>query len=86
MTRQQFEEVFDALVDIVDAWNDAAADDDRGRGNDAIVLIIHDDGSGWLGRTMGLLSEVERLHQFDNGVSLSAILEGHGMEFEGDKS
>lgn len=34
------------LAEIIDQWNDACADDDRGRCNHALALIIYDDGSG----------------------------------------
>jgi|SaaInlStandDraft_4_1057021.scaffolds.fasta_scaffold54403_1 hypothetical protein len=34
------------LTEIINQWNEACADGDRGRGNDALGLIIYDDGSG----------------------------------------
>lgn len=44
--RQALQTTMEALTDLINQWNDAAKDGDRGRANDAIALIIWDDGSG----------------------------------------
>ena len=84
MTKSQLESVIDALVEIVDGWNDAAADDERGRANDAICLSLWDDGSGTLGRRAAWsINEVEDWHEFDNiDELLRVLLDGEGVELE----
>lgn len=47
--RQQLINVFNALADLIDGWNDAAADDDRGRDNHILVLMLWEDSSGRIG-------------------------------------
>jgi hypothetical protein len=75
MTPAQLEAVHDALVQIVDSWNDAAADEDRGRSNDALCLTLYDDGSGRLGRrSPGNNYEVEDWHDFSDLAGLLAVL------------
>ena len=38
--------VIEQLVEFIGHSNDAAEDDDRGRAEDAIMLLLFDDGSG----------------------------------------
>lgn len=45
------------LTEIIDQWNDACADEDRGRCNNALGLIIYDDGSGRVVTYTGLLGK-----------------------------
>lgn len=40
-------------MELIDGWNDDLMDDDRGRGNDALCLLIWEDGSGKLGTQFG---------------------------------
>ena len=86
MTKAQLEAVHDALVEIIDSWNQAAADEDRGPSNDAICLTLYDDGSGTIGRRTFGIEGVEEFHGFDNFDSFVSILEkGEGVEFEEGK-
>jgi hypothetical protein len=85
MTREALEAVVDALVGVVDSWNGAAADEDRGRSNDAICLTLYDDGSGTIGRRHPGGSEVEDWHQFDTFNELvEKLRDGEGVEVEDD--
>ena len=43
----------EVFCEIIDRWNDAAADGDRGRANNAIAIILYDDGSGKLATYFG---------------------------------
>lgn len=93
MTRAEIENVLNALAEIIDGWNDAAADEDRGRRNDALCLTVFDDGSGRLGRRCWTYSDkpgepdmdVEDWHDFDDADGLVKLLLDQGIEFE-DKS
>ncbi len=85
MTKQQLINVIDALTELVDAWNDGAADDDRGRADDFLVLTIADDGSGYLGRRPSGMSEIENMYQFDDVDQLAEILvDSECVEFESE--
>ncbi len=48
-TKAQLAQVFGELVCVIDGWNDAAQDDDRGRDNAALAIVLYDDGSGKVG-------------------------------------
>jgi hypothetical protein len=79
MTRAQLEAVHDALVSIIDGWNDAAVVIGRGRANDALCLTLFDDGSGRLGRRAGWdFREVQDFHSFDDLDGLLALLREEG--------
>ena len=53
MTKQELYIFLEALRYFIEDCNDAVADDDRGRANDALCLVLYDDGSGMIG-TMGM--------------------------------
>jgi len=53
ITKQQLITVMEALTELIDEWNDDAMDEDRGRDNNALCLLIWDDGSGQLGTQFG---------------------------------
>lgn len=53
ITKAQLTTVLEALTELIDEWNDLAEDEDRGRGNNALCLLIWDDGSGKLGTQFG---------------------------------
>jgi hypothetical protein len=81
VTKDQLEAVVDALAEVVDSWNEAAADDGRGPANDALCLTIWDDGSGSLGRrSWGTPNEVEDWHGFQDTAGLAEILADYGVE------
>lgn len=83
MTRAQLEAVHDALTEIIDSWNDAAADDDRGRSHDALCLTIDDDGSGRIGRRATWdEGRVEVWHDFNNMDELLQWFIDEGIEVE----
>ena len=82
MTRTQLEAVWEALVEIVDSWNDAAADEDRGRSNDRICLTLCDDGSGSLGRRSWGIEAVEDWHDFADLDGLLKVFVDQGVEIE----
>lgn len=83
MTREQLEVVHGALTELVDSWNDAAADEDRGRGNNALVLVLHDDGSGLIGQKHWGCDDVQPHYEFDNFDELvKALKDGEGVDFE----
>lgn len=89
MTKAQLEAVIEELVAIVDSWNDAQADDDRGRGNDGIVLSLWDDGSGTIGRRRfgigGEPDDFEDWHDFADLEGLIGVLGAEGTELEEDE-
>ena len=49
MNKQQMVALLETLVEWIDGCNDASQDEDRGRSNDALCLVLWDDGSGKLG-------------------------------------
>lgn len=51
--RAQLTNTLTALAELIDDWNDAAADDDRGRDHTMLVLTLWDDGSGRIGTAHG---------------------------------
>lgn len=85
MTRDQLAAVVYALVEIIDSWNDSAADEDRGRSDDGICLTLWDDGSGNISRRVSGTAEVEDIHDFDNLNDLvDALVYGEGVELDGE--
>ena len=84
MTKAKFEAVVTMLVEIVDGWNESAIDEDRGRANDSIYLVLSDDGSGTIGRGRPE-SDCDSAHSFDDFRELAEIL-GHeyGVGFADD--
>jgi len=60
------------LAEIIDQWNDACEDGDRGRCENGLALIIYDDGSGRIGTTFagGFNSQIE----FDDILDATAKL------------
>ena len=60
------------LTEIIDRWNDACADGDRGRCNDALGLIIYDDGSGRVVTYSNFLGE----DFLNNQIEFGDIAEG----------
>lgn len=83
MTRKQLEAVHDALTQLIDSWNDAAADEDRGRSNDGLVLTVFDDGSGTIGRRKWATEGESVLLIFDDFEELSkSLAENEYIEFE----
>lgn len=46
ITREQLIGLLARLARSAYEWNMAAEDDDKGPGNNPIILLIHDDGSG----------------------------------------
>lgn len=74
MTKHELGAVVETMADVADSWNDAAADGDRGRGNDQIVISVFDDGSGSIGKR-SWNGEVEDLARFDDAAALVKIFE-----------
>ena len=72
VTKEQVESVIEALTELINNWNDDSMDEDRGRSNDALCLLIWDDGSGKLGTQFGDMfnSQIE----FDNSEELAEAL------------
>lgn len=81
MIREQLAAVHDALVEITDGWNDAAADGDRGRASDSIILLLNADGSGALGRFSPPF-DYEYLHDFADVDGLIKTLADMGIDLE----
>lgn len=51
--------VFNALVGVIDNFNDLQAEPgERGRGNDLLCIILSDDGSGQVGTHYEVLGEI----------------------------
>ena len=73
ITRQQLIGVVEALTELIDEWNDNAMDDDRGRDNNALCLLIWDDGSGMLGTVFGDIFNKQM--EFDNSEELCTALD-----------
>lgn len=84
MTKRELEAVHEELVSIVDGWNDAAADEDRGRANDALCLTLYDDGSGRVGRRLWYEnSRVEDFYGFNNlDDLLKALVDNENTEVD----
>jgi hypothetical protein len=80
MDRAHLKAVVEDLVDLVDSWNDAVADEDWGRADYALCLTLFDDGSGRLGRRDWGSGEVEDLHSFVNLDDLVRVLADEGVE------
>ncbi len=86
MKRTQLEAVHEVLTELIDGLNDAAADEDRGRSNDALCLTVFDDGSGRCGRRSHFASnEVEDWHDFDDLAGLAKVLADMGVEMEDEE-
>lgn len=51
--KTQLTNALDSLVGLINEWNDAAEDGDRGRDNKMLVLTLWDDGSGRIGTAHG---------------------------------
>jgi hypothetical protein len=60
------------LAEIINQWNDACANDDRGRCNNALGLIIYDDGSGRVVTYSSFLGE----DFLNNQIEFGDIAEG----------
>jgi hypothetical protein len=75
MTRSQLEAVHDMLAELIGSWNNAAAREDRGPPNNAIVLTVSDDGSGSIGRRRSGEDTVEDFHAFRDVDELVKVLE-----------
>lgn len=89
MQLHELEKVLDALARLAGGWNDAAADDDRGRTNHAVTLTVFDDGSGRIGQRKRFAcpgdADTEDLHHFDNAEGLAKILIDYGEEVFGER-
>ncbi len=48
VNKPQLLKALDALAELIYDWNQLARDDDRGPDHDALVLLLADDGSGYL--------------------------------------
>lgn len=63
------------LVNVIDNLNDAAEDEDKGRPNRMLCLIIYDDGSGRIGTSTNLeninthlsFANIDELGEFISG-------------------
>lgn len=75
-TKQHLREALDLLAGLIDSWNDAAADGDRGRDNKALCLTLWDDGSGRLGTVWRHVDEMNTQCGFDNVEELAEYLGG----------
>ena len=62
MTKEQIHDFLDALAELINDWNDLAVSEDRGRYNDALCLLIFEDGSGKIG-TVSYSDRVEMNQQ-----------------------
>lgn len=79
ISRKSLEEVVGALASEIDAWNRAAADDDRGPANDAICLTVFDDGSGRIGKRC-TFDVIENYFDFDNLDQLCDLMKSFGFK------
>jgi hypothetical protein len=92
ITKGQIASVMNALTEIVDSWNDAAQDDDRGRSNDLLILTVADDGSGHLGKRHPTYKgpygsdviDVEDWHAFKDYEDLFGVFTAEGITVEDD--
>lgn len=79
MKHNELIRALEALVSLIDAWNDAV-DDDRGRSNKALCLLLWDDGSGRLGTSTGSTGGCglgfNEQHGFDTIGQLADYLSG----------
>jgi hypothetical protein len=48
MRKAQLQEVLENLAELIDGWNEEK-DEDRGRSNNALGIILYEDGSGRIG-------------------------------------
>lgn len=58
MTKTQLLDCLKKLTEVVSAWNESPDPEDRGPGNDPLVLILWDDGSGKIGICYGPFDEL----------------------------
>ena len=72
ITKTQLITVIEALTELIDEWNDLSMDDDQGRDNSALCLLIWDDGSGMLGTQFG--DVFNKKVEFDDAEGLCHML------------
>lgn len=79
-TRQDVEAVLDKLVGLIGDWNQLAYEpDERGPSNDAIAIILYDDGSGVVATYWGTIDKDPNLNlaegHFKNTAEMTDYLE-----------
>jgi hypothetical protein len=70
LTKAQVEQAFDHLAEVAESWNDCADDGDRGRGNDAVCLLLFEDGSGLLGSVFDSVENFNTQFSFEDTEQL----------------
>lgn len=74
--------LYEALIELIQGWNQAADDGDRGPANDAVALILYDDGSGRIGTMSWVEREIHGMEDFRNEAELRALLGKYGVEWD----
>lgn len=70
VNKAQLLKALDALIELIDDWNDLAADEDQGRSNDALILTLADDGSGYLANGWPTSDYINKQCSFSNPTEL----------------
>jgi hypothetical protein len=79
VTDQTIQEFIELLAEEIDTVNDAAADDDRGRGDHGLILIIFEDGSGRIGQ-QAAFGPTQEWESFNSAAELVSIFRNLGHD------
>jgi len=80
MTKEKLLECLEHLTVLIDEWNESPDPEDRGNSNDALCLLLWDDGSGRVGTVYQAPEKLNEQLQFDNIEGLADYL----MDWIGD--
>lgn len=72
ITRQQLINLLEQLVSSQGNWNQTVADDDRGPNNNALCIILYDDGSGVIGDFSGFVHGSDLISGHSHALSAKA--------------
>lgn len=83
MIKDHLLSVVEELCSLIDSWNDAQADGDRGRGHDSLILCLNPSGVGFLG-TLAPSAGITVVNSFTNEDGLVEALKYHQVEIQED--
>ena len=70
VNKEQFQKALEALTELIDAWNDLGHEHESGHLNNALCLLLWDDGSGRLGTVFGRPETFNEQTEFDSPAGL----------------